>query len=312
MNKFKKIKKYFIGYIKGTKERFFVNSKLGFYNHLSDREYLEKEYKAVMGYPMDFDNPKRFTEKLQWLKVYNRKPIYSDMVDKYKAKEFVAQRIGEEHIIPLLGVWDRFEDIDFDVLPDQFVLKCNHDSAGLVICKDKSKLNKKAAAKKLNRCLKRDYSFLGKEWPYKNVKPKIIAEKYMIDSETNELRDYKFFCCNGKVKCFRIDFDRFIAHKTNYYDPQGNPMMFGLADYPPDYTRDVKIPKNLDKMIEYAEILSSDTPFLRVDFYEVDNVVYFGELTFYPGSGYSKFTDDKWDFTFGDWITLPEKKEENI
>ena len=150
---------------------------------------------------------------------------------------------------------------------------------------------------------------MNKEWPYKNVKPKIIAEKYMIDSETNELRDYKFFCCNGKVKCFKIDFDRFIKHRANYYDTECKPMMFGEALFPPDYTRELQMPKNLKKMIECAEKLSEGIAFLRVDFYEADGRMYFGEMTFFPESGFGCFTEDKWDLTLGSWIELPEKTE---
>lgn len=312
MSKFKRIKNYVVGYVKGTRTRFFVNSALGLYDRLSDREYLEKEYKALMGYPLNLDDPKRFTEKLQWIKLYDRNPRYTEMVDKYAAKGYVAKLIGEEHIIPLLGVWDSVDEIDFDALPNQFALKTTHDSSGYVICSDKSKLNIKEAKDKLKRHLKKDFSKNSKEWPYKNVKPRVIAEKFMIDKETEDLRDYKFFCCNGKVKCFRVDYDRFTKHKTNYYDPEGNILPFGLASYPPDYSKEIKLPKTLDKMIEYAEILSKDIPFLRVDFYDVNGDIYFGELTFFPGGGFSKFTDDKWDFIFGDWITLPEKKEENV
>ena len=167
---------------------------------MSDEQFLKKEFFLAMGKPLDLDNPKTFNEKLQWLKIHNRKPEYTTMVDKYAAKQYVADKIGSQYIIPTLGVWDHFDDIDFDALPDQFVLKCTHDSGGLVICKDKSGLDKKAAKRKIEHCLRRKYYYAHREWPYKDVKPRIIAEKYMTNGTSEELNDYKLMCFNGKVK----------------------------------------------------------------------------------------------------------------
>ena len=276
----------------------------------SDEEYLCRVFKLKMGKKLNLKDPQTFNEKIQWLKLYDRKPEYTKMVDKYEAKNYVAERIGEQYIIPTLGVWESFGDIDFESLPEQFVLKCTHDSGGLVICRDKENFNIEEARRKIETSLKREYYWLWREWPYKNVKPRIIAEKYMEDSKTSELRDYKFFCCNGEVKCFKIDFDRFTNHCANYYDIQMNQLPFGEAYYPPNYNKKLAEPKNLEQMIALATLLSKDVPFLRVDFYNVDDEIYFGELTFYPAAGCGPFTSEEWDKKLGDWIKLPEKQLE--
>ena len=175
---------------------------------LPDKLYIQLQYFYHFYRFANLKNPQTFNEKLQWLKLYDRNPLYTTMVDKYKVKEYVANIIGKEYIIPTLAVYNNVEDIDFDRLPNQFVLKCNHDSGGLVICKDKSKLDKKGAIKKLSKALKNNFYYNGREWPYKNVKPCVIAEQYMEDSETEELRDYKFFCFNGDVKILFVALGR--------------------------------------------------------------------------------------------------------
>ena len=294
-----------IRYLVDSDYRFSVNADMGLYKNIPDEEFIRRKFKARLGYELDIQNPKTFNEKLQWLKLYDRKSIYTTMVDKYAAKEYVASIIGEEYIIPTLGVWDSFDEIDFNKLPDQFVLKCTHDSGGLVICKDKYKLDIKRARKKINKSLKTNYYFLGREWPYKDVKPRIIAEKYMADESGTELKDYKFFCFGGVVKCFKVDFNRFVEHHANYYDTNGNRLDFGEVDFPPDPNRVITLPNNLDQMIQYAEKLSSGIPFLRADFYNVDESVYFGELTFYPASGFGKIEPEEWDRILGQWIELP-------
>ena len=278
----------------------------GYYNHLTDEEYISRMFKAKMGYELDLNNPKTFNEKLQWLKLHDRKQIYTTMVDKYAVKEYVASIIGEDYIIPTLGVWDSFDEIDFDALPDKFVLKCTHDSGGLVICKDKSKLDIVAARKKINRSLKTNYFYYGREWPYKNVKPRIIAEKYMENTITSDLRDYKFFCFGGVAKCYKVDFDRFIDHKANYFTSNGDLMIMGEEVCPPDFEKEIPIPTQLNKMKAFAEKLANTHPFLRTDFYDVDGRVYFGELTFYPASGFGRFVYEGNDELLGTWIQLPE------
>ena len=282
----------------------------GYFNCLSDKQYLKLMFRVNMGRKLNLKNPKTYNEKLQWLKLYDRKPEYTQMVDKYEAKKYIAERIGEEYIIPTLGVWDKFDDIDFDALPDQFVLKCTHDSGGLVICHDKSQLDISAARSKLEKSLARNYYLRGREWPYKDVKPRIIAEQYItIDGESPN--DYKFFCFDGVVRCFKIDYDRFKGHRANYYGPDGDLLRFGETVCPPDFERSVSLPQLKNDMIALAEKLSFGHPFLRVDFYEIGQQIYFGELTFFPASGFGPFVPEEWDYTLGSWIKLPPIKKEN-
>ena len=273
---------------------------------IPDALYLKLRYWKVFHKPLNLKNPQTFNEKLQWLKLYDRKPEYTCMVDKYKAKQYVAERIGQEYIIPTLGVWDSFDEIDFDALPDQFVLKCTHDSGGLVICQDKKTLDKEAARRRITASLQRNYFWANREWPYKNVKPRIIAEVYMQDTVTAELRDYKFFCFNGTAKLLFIATDRqtegeetkfdFFDMDFNHIDVRnGHPN----AKIPPEK------PHCFAEMRQLAEQLSVEIPQLRVDFYEVDGKVYFGELTFFHWTGLVPFEPEQWDYTFGEWIKLP-------
>ena len=300
-----------------TKEKirtFFVNPRLFFtvlLNHLGpfitdDETFIRLKWKLRMDYPLNLDNPQTFNEKLQWLKLHDRKPIYTTMVDKYEAKKYVADIIGEEYIIPTLAVYDRVEDIDFDKLPNQFVLKCTHDSGGLVICRDKSQLDKTAAIKKLQKCLKRTYFWQNREWPYKNVKPRIIAEQYMEDESGWQLKDYKIFCFNGEPKFIEVDYDRYVGHKLNVYDLNWNFIDFYMTS-PND--KDVKIarPEKLETMLEFARKLSREIPLIRVDFYSIKNKVYFGELTLSPGSGMIDFHPKKYDQILGEMLKLPIK-----
>ena len=221
------------------------------------------------------------------------------MADKCDAKEYVANIIGRQHIIPTLGVWTRFDEINFDELPEKFVLKCTHDSGGIVICNDKDKFDKPAAKSKIEKSLKRNYYWAGREWPYKNIKPRIIAEKYLADAEDNqiadELRDYKFFCFHGKVRCFKIDFDRFTNHRANYYSTEKKLLKFGEKEFPPDFSKNLDIPPNINDMIRLAEKLSAGYPFIRVDLYDIAGQIYFGELTLYPACGFGAFIPPEWD-----------------
>ncbi len=280
-----------------------------FYWLFSDAAYLKIRYYLYFGKRLDLKNPQTFSEKLQWLKLYNRRPEYTTMVDKYAVKDYVKSIIGEEYIIPTLGVWDRPEDIDFDSLPDKFVLKTTHGGGGggVIICKNKAKLEKQETFSKLNQSLKSDIYKKLKEWPYKNVQKRIIAEQLIKNDSIGELRDYKFFCFHGQVKFFKIDMGRFIEHHANYYTPEGELLPFGEKDFMPDVSAEVEMPKQLNKMIKLAETLSGNLPFLRVDFYETDRNIYFGELTFYPASGMGKFSPDEWDLKFGKLIKLPNK-----
>lgn len=287
--------------------RIYYMSRRGRYKGMDDEKYLKLVYKSKMKRELNLDDPKTFNEKLQWLKLYDRKPEYTKMVDKYEAKLYVAERIGEEHIIKNYGVWDSFDDIDFDKLPDKFVLKCTHDCGGLVICRDKSKLDKEAARKKINKSLKVNYFYSGREWPYKDVKPRIIAEEYMEDERTGELPDYKFFCFDGEVKAMFIATERQKGGevKFDFFDSEFNHLDFRQGH--PNASVCPRKPERFDEMKKLAEKLSAGIPQLRVDFYEVNGRIYFGELTFYHFTGMVPFEPAEWDKTFGDWINLPKK-----
>ena len=257
---------------------------------LPDKVYLSLRYRCKMGHWIDWKNPKTFTEKIQWLKINNRKPEYTRMVDKLAVKEYVAGIIGEEYIIPTLGVWDKTEEIDWESLPDQFVLKTTHGGGGggVVICRDKKTFDRGKAIEKLTESLNSDIYKSFREWPYKDVPKRVIAEKFETPERNPAsvgLLDYKFFCFNGKVRFFKVDFGRFVEHHANYYDTDGNLLPFGEKDFEPDSTYPIELPDNLSEMISLAERLSENEPFLRVDFYNVKGNVYFGELTFYPASG---------------------------
>lgn len=288
------------------KIRFSYLTELGLTRWMSDEEFLKKEFYLAMGKPLNLENPQTFNEKLQWLKIHNRKPEYTTMVDKYAAKQYVADKIGSQYIIPTLGVWDHFDDIDFGTLPDQFVLKCTHDSGGLVICKDKAKLDKKAAKKMIEHCLRRKYYYVHREWPYKDVKPRIIAEKYMTNDANEDMRNYKLMCYDGKVKATFVCSNRFSKDglKVTFYDTDWKRMPFE-RHYPARKTEVAK-PKTYDEMVTLAEQLAQNIPFIRADFYEICGKTYFGELTFFPECGFDEFSPEEWDKTLGDWIELPE------
>lgn len=274
---------------------------------IPDKMWLQIKFVVRMGKFPNLNHPKTFNEKIQWLKLHNRKPEFSSMVDKYEVKKLIAKQMGEEYLIPTLGVWDKFEEIDFDALPNQFVLKCTHDSGGLVICKDKQSLDLEKAKKKINSSLSTNYYWHGREWPYKSVKPRIIAEQYMVDESGVELKDYKIFNFGGEPKLIQVDFNRFVKHTKNIYDTQWNYQNVAI-NYPTDPTVDIKKPECLDRMLEMARELSKGIPFLRTDFYVIDGKIYFGELTFSPGSGFMKMTPESFDLEMGSWIPLPDKK----
>jgi len=283
----------------------FMDTKLS--RLLPDKQYISLRYKAYCGKKLNLKNPITFNEKLQWLKLNGRKPEYTIMADKYEVRQYVAEKIGEEYLIPIVGVWDKFEDIDFDKIPNQFVLKPNHTSGNVFICTDKYKVDYKALKKEVDKWMKREYYWVHREWPYKNIKPRIICEKYMVDESGIELKDYKFFCFNGKVKFFKVDFNRFSDHRANYYDLNKKLLYFGEVKCPPDYQRKLELPSNIYDMVILAEQLSRGKPFLRVDFYNISGRIYFGEITFFPASGFGKLEPDEWDYKLGSWIELPNK-----
>ena len=295
LNKLKKV-------LKNPYKIFIPLGYKGKLNWMDDKTYLRFFYRGAMGKKLNLKAPKTFNEKIQWLKLYDRNPEYSKMVDKYEAKIYVAEKIGEEYIIPTFGVWDNFDDIDFSKLPNQFVLKCTHDCGGLVICKDKSKLDINEAREKINNCLKKEYFWGSREWPYRAVKPRIIAEAYMEDEKTGELRDYKFFSFDGEAKVMFIASERQkegAETKFDFFDMDYNHLPFTNGHVLPEK------PATFEKMAELAGKLSVGIPQVRVDFYDVNGHIYFGELTFSHWGGIVPFDPDEWDYKLGDMIKLP-------
>lgn len=302
-NKIIRIGKVFGKLLTSSDFRFHFLADLGLFSRMDDVQFLRRLYKSIMGRTLDLENPQTFNEKLQWLKLYDRKPEYTRMVDKYRVREYIAQTIGEEYLIPLLGVWEDPEDIDFDALPDQFVLKCNHNSGlGMCICKDKSKLDIKKVKRELKKGLKQDYYLTGREWPYKDVPRRIIAEKYMVDESGTELKDFKVLCFAGKAKMIQVHKGRFGYHTQDFYDTAWNKMDIYQMCAQSEVLMDK--PMFLGQMLELSEQLSADIPQLRVDWYGINGKLYFGELTFFDASGFSCFEPEEWDYTFGEWIDL--------
>lgn len=301
----RRLKKYIIN----PSFRFYVNSRVGINSLLPDTVFLKKCYFYKMGKHLDLDNPKTFNEKLQWLKHYDRKDEYTMMVDKYEVKSYIASRIGSEYVIPTIGVWENFDDIDFDLLPDQFVMKCTHDSNGLVICRDKATLNKKAAKKKITKALRSNYYRIFHEWPYKNVKPRIIVENYMEDKASSSLVDYKFFCFNGEPRFL------YVSHGLEDHETASISFLnmdWTFAPYErSDYRTFESLPRKpqkYDEMVLIAKKLSSGIPFLRVDLYEINGEIYFSELTFSPCGGFVPFKDMRHDLEIGEMLSLPSGK----
>ena len=301
--------KHVLRYFSDPGYRFQVNSVRGKYLDLSDEEFLRKKYRAKMGKELNLDNPQTYNEKLNWLKLYYRNPLYPLLADKYRVKQYVADKIGEEYVIPLYGVWERFDDIDFDKLPDRFVLKCTHDSGGLSICRDKAAYDLAAAKKRIDDSLARQYYYYGREWQYKEIPPRIIAEAYMEDDKTRELRDYKFFCFDGVVRAMFIATGRQSAKSTtfDFFDPEFNHL--DIKQGHPNADKIPEKPVNFELMKELSAKLSAGLPHVRVDFYEVNGRAYFGEMTFFHFDGSTPFEPEKWDKIFGGWLRLPEKTD---
>ena len=280
---------------------------------LSDKLYLTLSFRHRQGRWINWKNPETYTEKLQWLKLYYRKPIFTVLTDKYAVKKYISDTFGSQYVIPLLGVWDKPEDIDFDKLPHQFVLKCNHTSGiGLVICKDKDKLNIPKTINELNRGLKDNYYLHSREWPYKNIPRKIIAEEYKEDESGYELKDYKFYCFNGEPFFCQVDFGKGEGKTRrdftrNIYDMDWHFMDIQYS-HPNDPTRIIPRPSQFEIMKEMARKLSAGYPFLRVDFYNIGDQVLFSEITFYPIAGLGWFKPAEWDKKLGDMITLPNHR----
>ena len=300
------VKKLF-KYITDSDYRFMIKSNTTGCPNMDDKEFLTRKFKACMGKELDLDNPKTFNEKLQWLKLYNRDPQYTMLVDKYLVRDYIRENLGEEYLIPLIGVWNSPDEIDFDALPDKFVLKCNHNSGvGMYICKDKSKMDVEKVKKELQRGLDQDYYLTGREWPYKDVPRKIICEKFMSDAPgASDFTDYKFFCFDGHVDCVMVCLERSSGNtKFYFFDEKWELKRLNIRgkNAPEGFT--VPKPECMDKMFDIAAELSKGLPFVRVDLYQSNGQIYFGEMTFFPDSGFDANLLKETDEYFGNLIKL--------
>ena len=275
---------------------------------MDDRTFIKWEYFSGMRKFPNIDNPKTYNEKLQWLKLNCIHPEYSRIVDKAEAKEYVKEVLGEgaeQHIIPTLGIWNAFDDINFDVLPNQFVLKTTHDSGGVVVIKDKAKMNIVEVREKIENSLKHNFFYEHREYPYKTVKPRILAEKYMVDESGTELKDYKFFCFHGEPKMLFVATDRPFDTRFDFFDTEWNHLPFKQGH--PLASKKINKPVGLEKMLELSRILSKGFPHIRVDLYDINGNIYFGELTFFHFSGNVPFEPEEWDCIIGEWLNLPPR-----
>ncbi len=297
-----------ISYYISNPNKFFISvlNSLGYL--IPDKKFLEIKYKLETGKKLDLENPETFQQKIQWLKLYDRRSEYIKMVDKLAVKEYVASIIGKKYIIPTIGVWDNFEDIDFSKLPEKFVLKTTHGggSCGVVICKDKALFNIEEARNKINSSLSSDIYKNMREWPYKKVQKRIIAEKFIEFPNKEDLTDYKFFCFNGNPKFIQVIQDRKSKETIDFFDLDWNHQEFvGLNRKCQNALNIPDKPKNLSEMIEISEKLSKDKIFVRVDLYNINGQIYFGEITFYPTSGFGSFSPEEWNLRLGKLIELP-------
>ena len=278
----------------------------GYLNWVPDSIYLKIVYRLLLGESCNLKNPIKYNEKLQWLKLHDRKPEYARMVDKYEVRSFITELLGEEYLIPSYGVYDSFEEIDFSKLPDQFVLKCTHDSGSVVICKDKKNFDIKKAGERLTNAMKKNYYNAYREWPYKNVKPRIVVEKFMVDESGDDLKDYKLMCFNGKALIIETHENRFTegkVHTQTFYDKDWNKldiMQEGLLPVDEERAK----PEKLDEMLALSEKIAKDMYHVRIDWYLINGKVYFGEITFFDGSGFEKFPNPKDEEYLGSLIQL--------
>ena len=302
MNTISKILKY----MSSPSYRVIVNASRGRYDGLSDEEYLKKLFLARVGYPLDLNNPRTFNEKLQWLKLYNRNELFTAMVDKVAVKQIVSEKIGESFVIPTIRVYDDPSDIDFNELPKKFVMKCNHNSGGLCICKDKNKLNTAKVIEEFKKAFAFDYYLRSREWPYKNVNRKILVEEYVQDGDSPFLPVYKFFCFDGKPVIIQtIQNDKQPNESIDYFDTD-----WQLLDLRQNFSNSaipLRKPTHLEKMLGVVSILSEGIPFIRVDLYVINDEIKFSEFTFFSDSGLERFYPEKWDLELGEMINLPSR-----
>ena len=277
-----------------------------FARFIPDKLHLKCLFKKHMNTKLNLSNPKTFSEKLQWLKLYNRNPDYTVMVDKVAVKQYIADKLGSEFIIPTIGVYNSVEEIPFDDLPEKFVIKCTHDSGSLFICDKNSDIDINSIKKDLSKHMQMNHFWYSREWPYKNIKPKIIIEEFISDEKGRSPADYKFFCFNGKMEIFKIDYNRFSNHISNYYSKDLNYLDFHEKTFLSTSDIKLNLPEKFNEMVTVAEKLSEGIPFLRVDLYYTNSKIYFGELTFFPHSGILPYTNNG-DLMMGNILDLSKK-----
>lgn len=301
--------KILIKYILNRNIRFTVNNEHGLYSKVPDDKILKKMFKIWVGYDLNLSKPITYQEKMQWLKLYDRKDLYTIMADKIKMKDFVSQKIGKEYVVPIIACWNSPQEIEFDKLPNQFVLKCNHNSGtGMYICKDKSSMRVGTIKKNLEKGMKEDYFTYAREWPYKNIERKVFAEKYLENNDGSEITEYKVLCFEGKAKLVELILNRFKGNATqDFYTPDWVKTEIYENDIPPSDNEFVR-PENLSRIIELSEILAEGIHHLRVDWYEVNGKIYVGELTFFDGGGFSLFYPQKYNEIIGSWIQLESEE----
>ena len=284
---------------------FAIASRFGFFSHMSDERYLKLLYRGVIGRELHLDPPVLYSEKIQWLKLHDKNPLYPTLCDKLAAREFVRQRVGEEHVIDLLGVWERAEQIDFATLPEQFVLKCTHDSGSAIVCRDRSTFDPLAARTKLHRKLRRNYSLAGREWPYRDVPRRILAEHFLTGSDGAQAEEYKFFCFHGTVRLLLICTNHENRYAGNYtYLPDFSlfPVYQSILDEPEDPNR-IR-PQRYEEMIQIAERISAGFVHMRVDLYDTKDGIKVGELTLHSSSGLSQTMTERGDRYLGECMDL--------
>ena len=290
--------------------QYFITSPAakGWLNWVPDSLYLKVLYRVIMGRKLNLKNPKEYNEKLQWLKLNDRKPEYSTMVDKYEVRGYIEDLLGDKYLIPCLGIYDSVDDIDIDALPDRFVLKCTHDSGSVEICKDKSSFDIEGAKHRLSQAMKRNYYATYREWPYKSVKPRIIAEGY-LEGDGGDLKDYKVMCFNGEAKIIEVHENRFVegkVHTQTFYDREWNIVPLTQIETV-TVDRPGERPRQLDEILRLSELIAKNMYHARIDWYIEGDKIYFGEITFFDGSGFESFSTPEMERMLGDMINLPEK-----
>jgi len=283
---------------------FNILNNRGFFRFVNDKHFLKIIYYDRFRKKLNLKNPSLFTEKLQWLKLYDRNPLYTKLVDKYAVREYIKEKLGEEYLIPLIAVYDKVDEIEWDKLPNQFVIKCTHGSGSNIICKDKNKLSIRESKKKLKKWMRKNWYWFGREWPYKNVKPRIIIEKFMVDANSKQLKDYKLMCFNGSPKIIQVMSNRINGkYNLNHFSITWENLNFEQIGLVPSNEK-IDKPKNLDRMVDFARELSKNIPFVRLDFYEINGELFFGEFTLYPVSGFHQFEDISSDVQLGNMLSI--------